>query len=54
MTLIHRRDSLRADKTNQARLAPNKKVDIVYDTEVAKVLGTSQPKGSPASDCATP
>jgi thioredoxin reductase (NADPH) len=45
VTLIHRRDSLRADKTNQARLAANKKVDIVYDTEVAEVLGTSQPKG---------
>ena len=45
VTLIHRRDTLRADKTNQMRLAANKKIQIVYDTEVAEVLGTSEPKG---------
>src|SRR6202142_1489915 len=37
VTLIHRRDSLRADKTNQMRLQANKKVDIFYDTEVLEV-----------------
>src|SRR5689334_24505675 len=45
VTLIHRRDTLRADKTNQMRLAANKKVEIVYDTEVVEVLGTENPKG---------
>jgi thioredoxin reductase (NADPH) len=45
VTLIHRRDFLRADKTNQARLAANKKIDILYDSEVAEVLGTTEPKG---------
>ena len=45
VTLIHRRDSLRADKTNQMRLAANKKIDMLYDTEVAEVLGTDEPKG---------
>jgi thioredoxin reductase (NADPH) len=45
VTLIHRRDTLRADKTNQTRLAANKKVEIVYDTEVTEVLGTVEPKG---------
>jgi thioredoxin reductase (NADPH) len=45
VTLIHRRDTLRADKTNQTRLAANKKVEIIYDTEVTEVLGTSEPKG---------
>ncbi len=45
VTLIHRRDTLRADKTNQARLAANHKIDILYDTEVIDVLGTSEPKG---------
>jgi thioredoxin reductase (NADPH) len=45
VTLIHRRDTLRADKTNQARLAANKKIDVLYDTEIAEVLGTSEPKG---------
>jgi thioredoxin reductase (NADPH) len=45
VTLIHRRDSLRADKTNQARLAANKKIEILYDSEVVEVLGTATPKG---------
>jgi thioredoxin reductase (NADPH) len=45
VTLVHRRDSLRADKTNQMRLAANRKIEILYDTEVAEVLGTSEPKG---------
>src|ERR1700748_2637729 len=45
VTLVHRRDTLRADKTNQMRLSANKKVEIVYDTEVAELLGTSEPKG---------
>jgi thioredoxin reductase (NADPH) len=45
VTLIHRRDSLRADKTNQMRLAANRKIDIVYDTEIAEVLGGTEPKG---------
>jgi thioredoxin reductase (NADPH) len=45
VTLIHRRDFLRADKTNQMRLAANKKIEILYDTEIAEVLGTSEPKG---------
>jgi len=45
VTLIHRRDKLRADKTNQMRLESNTKVDIVYDTEVTEVLGGDDPKG---------
>ena len=45
VTLIHRRDFLRADKTNQMRLAANKKIEILYDSEVAEVLGTAEPKG---------
>ncbi len=45
VTLIHRRDSLRADKTNQMRLEANKKIDILYDTEVVDVLGDDNPKG---------
>ena len=36
---------MRADKTNQMRLAANKKIEILYDTEVAEVLGTDEPKG---------
>jgi thioredoxin reductase (NADPH) len=45
VTLIHRRDVLRADKTNQARLVANPKIDILYDTTVAEVLGSESPKG---------
>jgi thioredoxin reductase (NADPH) len=45
VTLIHRRDHLRADKTNQLRLAANKKIEIVFNTEIADVLGTDDPKG---------
>jgi thioredoxin reductase (NADPH) len=45
VTLIHRRDALRCDKTNQARLDANPKIDIAYDTAVAEVLGEENPKG---------
>ena len=45
VTLIHRRDTLRADKTNQMRLQANKKIDVLYDTEVVEVDGTENPKG---------
>lgn len=45
VTLIHRRDSLRADKTNQLRLAANKKIEILYETVVEDILGTDDPKG---------
>ncbi len=45
VTLIHRRDTLRADKTNQARVMANKKIDCLFDTEVVDVLGTENPKG---------
>jgi len=45
VTLIHRRDTLRADKTNQARVMSNKKIDCLFDTEVVEVLGGENPKG---------
>jgi len=45
VTLVHRRDFLRADKTNQARLNANTKINVLYDTEVMEVLGTNEPKG---------
>ena len=43
VTLIHRRDELRADKTNQARLLAHPKVAVVYDTVVEEVLGGTEP-----------
>jgi thioredoxin reductase (NADPH) len=43
VTLIHRRAVLRADKTNQMRLAEHPKIDVIYDSVVDEVLGTSDP-----------
>ncbi len=37
--LIHRRDTLRADRTNQARLHANPKIQTIWNAEVAEVLG---------------
>jgi thioredoxin reductase (NADPH) len=45
VTLIHRRDTLRCDKTNQMRLDANKKIEILYDTALDEVLGSENPKG---------
>jgi len=45
VTLIHRRAVLRADKTNQMRLAEHPKIDVIYDSVVDEVLGTSDPRG---------
>jgi len=43
VTLIHRRAVLRADKTNQMRLAANSKIEIIYDSVVDEVIGTKSP-----------
>ena len=40
VTLIHRRDALRAEKVMQERLFRNDKVDVIWDTVVEDVLGT--------------
>jgi thioredoxin reductase (NADPH) len=45
VTLIHRRNELRADRTNQARFEANPKTRIVWDTVVEEVLGGGEPKG---------
>jgi thioredoxin reductase (NADPH) len=45
VTLIHRRDLLRCDKTNISRLEANPKIEIVYDNQVDEILGTDDPKG---------
>jgi thioredoxin reductase (NADPH) len=44
VTLIHRRDRLRCDKTNQARLKAHPKIEIILDSEVAEVQGSDDPK----------
>ena len=42
--LIHRRDKLRAEKMLQEKLKANKKIEIIWDSVVEDVLGTSEPK----------
>jgi len=44
VTLIHRRDSLRADKTNQLRLEKNPKTRVLWDSAVEEVMGGGEPK----------
>jgi thioredoxin reductase (NADPH) len=43
VTLIHRRDSLRAEKTLQKKLFDNPKVKILWNTVLDEVLGTEEP-----------
>jgi thioredoxin reductase (NADPH) len=43
VTLIHRRDQLRAEKVLQDRLFRNAKVEIVWDSVVDEILGRDQP-----------
>ncbi|MDC6482320.1 thioredoxin-disulfide reductase [Pelagibacteraceae bacterium] len=43
--LIHRRNELRAEKLLQEKLKANKKIEIIWDTAVEEVLGTTEPKG---------
>lgn len=45
VTLIHRRDSLRAEKILQHRLFKHPKVEIIWDHEVDEVLGAQEPRG---------
>ena len=42
--LIHRRDSLRAEKMLQKKLMENKKIEIIWDSVVEDVLGDNEPK----------
>lgn len=43
VTLVHRRDSLRAEKVMQERLFKHPKIEVVWDSEVAEILGGMQP-----------
>ena len=41
VTIIHRRDELRAEKILQNRLFANPKISVIWDSEIEDVLGTS-------------
>jgi len=45
VTLIHRRDELRAEKVMQERLFKNPKVSVIWDSVIDEVLGTEEPLG---------
>ncbi|MEM9205467.1 MAG: thioredoxin-disulfide reductase [Pseudomonadota bacterium] len=45
VTLVHRRDSLRAEKILQNRLLNHEKIAVVWDHVVDEVLGGGEPKG---------
>jgi len=44
VTLIHRRDALRAEKILQARLFTHPKITIVWDSMVEEILGAGSPE----------
>lgn len=44
VTLIHRRDTLRAEKVLQQRLFNHPKIEVVWDSVVDEVTGASDPK----------
>jgi thioredoxin reductase (NADPH) len=44
VTLIHRRDVLRADQTLQGRVFKHPKIEVLWDHVVTDVKGTSDPK----------
>ena len=43
VTLVHRRDALRAEKILQERLFANPKIDVVWNAELHEVLGIDTP-----------
>ncbi|MEM6903912.1 MAG: FAD-dependent oxidoreductase, partial [Pseudomonadota bacterium] len=45
VTLIHRRDELRAEKIMQDRLFKNPKVEVVWNHTIEEVVGAQDPRG---------
>ncbi len=45
VTLIHRRDTFRAERIMQERLFANPKIEVVWDSVVDEVLGAGDPPG---------
>jgi thioredoxin reductase (NADPH) len=44
VTLIHRRDTLRAEKILQDRLFANEKINVIWDSEVVEFVGGGDPE----------
>ena len=45
VSIIHRRDEFRADKTMQERVKQNPKINVAWNSVVAEVIGTDTPLG---------
>ena len=45
VTLVHRRDTLRAEKLLQQKILSHPKIKIIWNHQVKEVLGTDNPKG---------
>ena len=43
VTLVHRRDSLRAERILQDRLFKHPKINVIWDSEVAEIAGAENP-----------
>jgi len=43
VTLVHRRDSLRAEKMLQERMMSNKKINVIWDSVIEEIIGTENP-----------
>ena len=44
VTVIHRRDHFRAEKILQDRLAKNPKIEVIWDTAIEEITGSTDPK----------
>ena len=45
VTVIHRRDEFRAERILQERLFAHPKIQVIWDSEIAEVLGATEPLG---------
>ena len=43
VTIVHRRDEFRAEKILQDRLFKNPKIEVIWDSELAEVIGNNMP-----------
>jgi thioredoxin reductase (NADPH) len=44
VTVVHRRDSFRAEKILQERLAKNPKIEVIWDSAIEEIVGSAEPK----------
>ena len=42
VTLVHRRDTLRAEKIGQDRLFKNPKIKVIWDSVIEEITGTEE------------